>query len=151
MFQNHSIMAQKKINYLKTHNKDWWVLLWRTLFHLTEKLQSKTGNYIPQFSIKSHMVMITQPSYNMRFCVWTTKCKWWKLVYILIFHIFVRDISIIMNTIFPFCPLSFTCPFLFYLINHPMFVCRSMQVFLKFTGQTNIVCTGYIFITICVS
>ena len=31
--------------------------------------------------------------------------------------------------------------FLFFLINHSMLVCRSRQVFLKFSGQTHIRCT----------
>ena len=43
----------------------------------------------------------------------------------------------------PFLSTFFYLPiFVFALINHSMFVCRSRQVFLKFYGQTNIVCTG---------
>ena len=58
--------------------------------------------------------------------------------------IFLLDISIIINMIFPFCPLLFNFPFfLFALINHSMFVCCNRQVFLIFSGQTNIGCTGY--------
>ena len=92
-----------------------------------------------QFCIKSHMLMLTQPSDTMRFCMWTTKWEWWKLVFITKhFHIFVRYIIIILNMIFPFWPLLFTCQFFaFYLINQSMFTLRSRQVFLS-TGQTNV-------------
>ena len=59
------------------------------------------------------------------------------------FQIFVRYISIILYMILPFCTLFLTCQFfVFPLINHSMFACHSRQVFLKFTGQTNIKCTG---------
>ena len=88
-------------------------------------------------------------SYSTLWCyvvfVWNEKLQLWKLVCITKhLNMFVRNISIILNTIFPFCSLWFTCPsFVSDLINYSMFECHHRNVSLNFPCQTNIRCTGY--------
>ena len=68
-----------------------------------------------QFWIKLHMLMLTQPSDTMLFCVCTTKKSMIEAgFYYKHINIFVCNISIFLNIIFPFYPLSFTCPFLYF-------------------------------------
>ena len=58
------------------------------------------------------MTMITQPPWSTRLWMWTIKWQWWELVCITIhFHIFVCNISIILNMILSIYPFYFTSYF----------------------------------------
>ena len=92
-----------------------------------------------------HMVMLTQTSETICFFVWGKKLAMMEigLYYKNNLNISVQhqhppehDIPFLSTFVF----LAF---FVFALINYNMFACRIRQVFLKFSGQSSIRCTGY--------
>ena len=83
------------------------------------------------FLIKTQMIMFTQPPCAMKLWMWNTKFYFWELVCITIhFHLFLCNISIILNMILSVCPFSFTVSFsLFLLMKDSMFTMLFRHIF----------------------
>ena len=113
-------------------------------------LSSGTGYYVyftqpmSTFWITSHMIILTQHSDTIWFCLWTTKFQCWKLGCITKhLSIFVLNIRILLHRILPLCPLYFSCPFLYFPWSITPYLCAALVLFKKKLGLTNI--SGRIF------
>ena len=85
--------------------------------------------------------MLTQSPSTMRIWMWTTKWQCWESFFIKIhFHLFVWNISIILNMILSVCQFSFTGYFfVFSLINDSVFLMHLIQLVVEFFSQTDII------------